>query len=104
MRRLILPLLLAASIPAAARGQTPLSPPSVSFRMDKYGNISHERIRNTTLRTVSHATGHTMLLVVDEDLWMEAEEDGDDGQVRNTLRVRALGWDGSAFTRPLWMT
>ena len=33
---------------------------------------------------------------------MEAEEDGDDGQVRNTLRVQALGWDGNAFTRPLW--
>jgi hypothetical protein len=95
-------LLLAPGAPAPAGAQTPFAPPSISFRMDKDGNISHERIRNTTLRTLLHGTDHAMLLVVEEDLWMEADEDGDDGQVRNTLRLQALGWDGSAFTRPLW--
>ena len=95
-------LLLAPCASAAAPAQTPFATPSVSFRMDEDGNISHERIRNTTLHTVSHGTYHTMLLVVEEDQWMEAEADGDDGEVRNSLRVRALGWDGSAFTRPVW--
>ena len=70
--------------------------------MDADGNISHERIRNTTLRTVSHPTDHTMLLVVEVDLWMKAYDGGDEGQVRNCVRVRALGWDGTAFTRPRW--
>jgi hypothetical protein len=87
---------------ASARTQTPFAPPSVEFRMDAHGNISYERIRNTTLHTVSYQDDSSMLLVVEAEAWMKALPDGDEGQMRNTVRVQALGWDGDAFTRPLW--
>jgi hypothetical protein len=85
----------ALCVPVAARAQA-FSPPSVEFRRDADGSIAHERIRNTTLRTVPRGDDDAMLLVVEQDEWMENAE------IHNSVRVRAQGWDGSAFTRPLW--
>jgi hypothetical protein len=98
---------LAAAFLLVARGSTAApaqayAPPSIEFRMDADRNISHERIRNTMLRTQFYNGDDAMLLVVEQDQWMDADEDGDDGQVRNSVRIQALGWDGAAFTRPLW--
>jgi hypothetical protein len=83
------------ALSASGYAQT-FSPPSVEFHRDKDGTITYERIRNTTLRTLPYGDDDAMLLVVEQDQRMKGDE------VRDSVQVRALGWDGRAFTRPLW--
>ncbi|HEX6037875.1 hypothetical protein, partial [Longimicrobium sp.] len=84
-----------ASVPLAAQ---PWPAPSAEFRASSSGGISAERVRSTTLARVTLAGDVNGLLAIDQEQWSDAEDEDQGG----TIRVRALGWDGAAFTRPMW--
>jgi hypothetical protein len=97
--RLAAALLITASTTAAAAAHAqPWPAPTAEFRAAPTGGISGERIRYTTLRRVDLPGDTPVLLSIDHEQWFDEEREEQGG----TLRVRATGWDGAAFTRPLW--
>lgn len=90
-------LLLSAC--ASGGGTRVANPPSADFEPARHGGVGRERIRNTTLERVTVDDGRTpMLLVIDHEWWVDPENEDFGGRAK----VAALGWDGRAFTRPLW--
>jgi hypothetical protein len=90
-------LLIAASSATTLRAQ-PWPAPSAEFRAGAGGALAGERIRSTTLARVTLAGDVNGLLAVDQEQWFDADQEDQGG----IIRVRALGWDGAAFTREMW--
>lgn len=95
--RLAAAALLAACASAPLRAQ-PWPAPSAQFTAGPGGGIVRERILGTTLQRVILPGDTNVLLSVEQETWSDAEREDQGG----TVRARALGWDGAAFTRPLW--
>lgn len=83
----------------ATAGTRVMHPASADFQPSSDGGVGRERIHNTTLERITLDEGRTpLLLVIRHEWWVNPEEEEHGGRVK----ASALGWDGRAFTRPVW--